>query len=57
MIVLYRKRRDGSVWHFHMQCSNGPESDYIQMRFIDLAEDERMCDECAKLEAAMFPKH
>ena len=56
MIVVYRKRKDGLVWHFHTQCSQWPESDYIQMRFLDLAEDERMCDECAKLEATIVPE-
>ena len=49
MIVIYRKRRDTLVWHFHTKCSRWPESDYIQTRYINLPEDERMCDECAKL--------
>jgi hypothetical protein len=55
MISIYRKRKAGSHWHFNTQCTNWPESDYIQVRFVQLTDGERFCEECTKREAEMFP--
>ena len=36
MIRIYRKRKDGSRWHFHAQCPNWPEVNYVQLQFLQL---------------------
>ena len=58
MMRVYRKRKDSSdtEWHFYTRCSRWPETDYIQTQYIDLRENERLCTECAELEASMFDK-
>jgi hypothetical protein len=55
MLLLYRKYKDGFVWHFHTQCSDWPETNFVQTRALRLTQDERLCGKCAKLEVAMFP--
>jgi len=57
MLRVYRKRKDSinAEWHFHTQCSRWPETDYIQTHYM-LRENERLCAECAELEASMFDK-
>jgi len=58
-LLVYRKRKDSidSEWHFHTQCSRWPETGYIQIRHINLRdENERLCPECVRLEAATFGK-
>jgi hypothetical protein len=56
MILVYRKHKDDLEWHFHTQCSRWPESDFLQVRIVNMAEGERLCRECARREAAMFPR-
>jgi hypothetical protein len=58
MIQLYRRRKAlaDSEWHFHTQCLDWPEAEYIQTRYLKPHERERICPECTKLEAEMFPQ-
>ena len=56
MIVVYRKRKDGSRWHFHTACPGWPETNYIQVQFGQLPAGERVCEECVRLESQMFPR-
>ena len=55
MFTVFRKSKNGHVWHFHTQCSRWPQDNYVQSRSVTLAQGERLCDECAALEAQMFP--
>ena len=54
MILVYRKDKDGFVWHFHTQCPNWPEINYVQIRFVRPMEDERFCEEWTRLESEAF---
>jgi hypothetical protein len=58
MIEIYRKRADSpaSEWHFHTQCPHWPEVNYIQSRYLQPEERERICAECKRLDAKMFPQ-
>ena len=60
MILFYRRHKDSLdlEWHFHTQCSRWPETNFVQVRFIDpkAGESERLCRECIKLESEMFPQ-
>ncbi|HXG50065.1 MAG TPA: hypothetical protein VNN77_01495 [candidate division Zixibacteria bacterium] len=43
--IVYRKRRDGSVWHFSEDCSSWPTVDFIESSIpLDLLES--ICQEC-----------
>ena len=57
MIEVYRKRKASldSEWHFHTQCPDWPENDFIQTRSLKPDELERICPECCKLNVKMFP--
>ena len=57
MIEVYRKRKASldSEWHFHTQCPDWPENDFIQTCSLKPDELERICPECCKLNAKMFP--
>jgi len=58
MLLVYRKHKDssGTEWHFHTRCSRWPETNYIQTRYVDLRDNERLCTECAELEESMSGK-
>jgi len=47
---VYRRRKDSSEWHFHTQCPDWPETDYIQTGFLEPDECDRLCPECKRLE-------
>jgi hypothetical protein len=55
-LVVYRKHKNSSndEWHFHTECSLWPESNFVQVRFVNPGEAERLCGKCVKLESAMF---
>jgi hypothetical protein len=55
-LVVYRKHKNSSndEWHFHTQCSVWPESNFIQVRFLNPGEAEPVCGKCMELESAMF---
>ena len=57
MIEIYRKRKDSvdAKWHFHTQCPDWPENDFIQTLYLKRDELERICPECCKVNAKMFP--
>jgi hypothetical protein len=55
MLLIFRKRKDDVVWHFHTQCQRWPETDFVQVRFLNQDDGPRLCEECARLEAKMFP--
>jgi hypothetical protein len=55
MILIYRKRKDGQRWHFHTQCTRWPETDFVQVLYLNPDDEPRLCGECARLEAKMFP--
>jgi len=57
MIEVYRKRKDSvdAKWHFHTQCPDWPENDFIQTLYLKPDELERICPECCKVNAKMFP--
>jgi hypothetical protein len=57
MIEVYRKRKASldSAWHFHTQCPDWPENDFIQTRYLKPDELEGICPECCKVNAKMFP--
>jgi hypothetical protein len=57
VILVYRKRKDAFDWHFHTQCPEWPESDFVQVLFIESCAGERLCEVCAKLEQEMFHRH
>ncbi len=56
MILIYRRYKDSldQEWHFHTECSRWPEVNFIEVRYVDVTSD-RLCQECANLEATMFP--
>lgn len=43
------------AWHFHTQCPDWPENDFIQTLYLKRDELERICPECCKVNAKMFP--
>ena len=58
MMILFYRRRKGSLdpeWHFHTQCPRWPEIHFIQVRFLNPNDETRICEECVKVETAMFP--
>jgi len=57
MILVYRRHKIGpnSRWHFHTQCPQWLEIDFDQARLLEFSERDRICPECIKLEARMFP--
>jgi hypothetical protein len=57
VILFYRKHKNSmdDDWHFHTQCSRWPETDFVQTRVLEPGEGERLCRECVKREAEMFP--
>ena len=57
MIQVYRKLSDtwDLNWHFHTLCPQWPEVNYVQVRFVEPGGSERLCEECIRLEAEMFP--
>ena len=57
MILVYRKHKNSTDedWHFNGQCPRWPETDFVQVRFLIPEENQRLCEECLKLEAKMFP--
>ena len=61
MILVYRRNAaEDSLdldWHFHTQCPRWPESEYVQVRFIQANESERLCQDCTKLESKLDPPH
>ena len=58
MFLVYHKHNDSldSEWHFHIEYPRCPETNFIQLRFLDSGanENERLCGDCGKLESAMF---
>jgi len=53
--VVYRRTKDSTTpWHFHTQCAEWPEADFVQVRFFNPNEKRRLCRECARLEDNMF---
>jgi hypothetical protein len=59
VIEIYRRTKESvdSEWHFHTQCADWPELNYIQVRSLTPDERKRICPECARLEAKMFPQN
>jgi uncharacterized protein YpiB (UPF0302 family) len=57
MILFYRRHKDtlDPEWHFHTDCPRWPDTNFVQMHFINPEMNERFCEDCANLEAAMFP--
>jgi hypothetical protein len=55
-VEIYRRRKDSSEWHSHTQYPDWPEVDYIQTGFVNPEERERLCPECKRIEAKMFPQ-
>ena len=55
MISIFRKHKNGLVWHCHTQCPRWPEVDFVQVRYLNPDDKPRLCEECARLEAKMFP--
>jgi hypothetical protein len=56
MILVYRKHNNGSLWHFHTQCPQWPEINYVQAQDVHPTGEERLCEECARLQSQMFPE-
>jgi len=59
MILVYRRHKNSTdeEWHFHTQCPHWPDTDFVQVRFLnpEASDSERLCKECVKLERKMFP--
>ena len=58
MILIYRKPKAsvGSEWHFNTQCPHWPASSFVQVRYLAPEANERLCQNCVRLEATMFPQ-
>jgi len=55
--MMYRRLK-GSLdldWHFHAKCPRWPELGLVDIQLFK-PEDERLCPECIKLEAAVPPR-
>jgi hypothetical protein len=53
MILFYRRHKDtlDPEWHFHTDCPHWPDTNFVQMHFINPEMNERFCEDCANLEA------
>jgi hypothetical protein len=55
MTLVYRKYEDDLEWHFHTQCPGWPETEYVETRFVEVSDSERLCQQCSHLESEKFP--
>jgi hypothetical protein len=55
MFVVYREHIDDLDWYFHTQCPRWPETNFVQVRFVEVSDTERLCAECIRLQLKMFP--
>ena len=55
MIEVYRNRIDSldSEWHFHTECPEWPEANFIQTTYLNPDQREHLCDQCKVLDAKM----
>jgi hypothetical protein len=56
MILIYRRQKNitDRDWHFDTQCPRWPQTGFVQVRVLE-PSDSGLCEECVKLELAMFP--
>jgi len=55
MTLVYRKHKDDLEWHFHAECLNWPETEYVETRLVEVSDNDRLCRDCSHLESEMFP--
>ena len=46
MILFYRRHKDtlDPEWHFHTDCPHWPDTNFVQMHFINPEMNERFCE-------------